>query len=340
MPKCRVDATADELRAKIDRLRQRQTKYEAIQQQLVASGESQLSLTDPDSRSMPSGSGTEIAYNVQTVVDSQYHLIVEHAVTNAVTDQGQLLPMATATQAVLGVETLGVVTDRGYYDGDQVQQCETHGIMVYTAKPHTSANGKQGLYTKEDFIYEAESDHYRCPAGEELTYRFSTVEDGRPMRYYETSACRTCPLKSQCTRNKRNRRITRAGYEDALDRMAQRVRDHPEIIQLRMQLAEHPFGTLKRGWPHSYFLCRGLKKVAAEMSLSVMAYNLKRAVNILGVPKLIAALHERVKVALHSFLSSVGCVRKLAVRLTAEFSHSLSMEPTRPAAAKRNPGVS
>jgi hypothetical protein len=261
---------------------------------------------------------------VQTVVDSKYHLIGEHAVTNAVSDQGQLLPMALAAQEVLGVETLDVVTDRGYYDGDQVQQCETHGITVYTAKPHTSRNGKQGLYTKEDFGYDAESDVYHCPAGQELLYRFSTVEDGRPMRYYESSACRTCPLKSQCTRNQRNRRITRAGYEDALDRMAQRVRDHPEIMQWRMQLAEHPFGTLKRGWHHGYFLCRGLKKVAAEMSLSVLAYNLKRAVNILGVPKLVAALRERYGSASNTFLHLIRTLLRCAVRLGNEFSHNLS----------------
>jgi transposase len=282
--------TADELRAKLDHLREQQTKYEALQQHLETSGESQLSLTDPDSRRMPSDLGTEIAYNVQTVVDSQPHLIVDHAVTNAVTDQGQLLPMALAAQAVLGVETFNAVTDRGYYDGEhalpaalrrrrarRVQVCDAHGITVYIAKPHTSANGPRGLYTKDDFVYEAEFDQYRCPAGEALTYRFATVEDGRPMRYYESSACRTCPLKPQCTRNKRNRRITRAAYEGALDRMALRVRDHPEIMPLRMQLAEHPFGTLKRAWHHGFFLCRGLKKVAAEMSLSVMAYNLKRA---------------------------------------------------------------
>jgi hypothetical protein len=274
---------------------------------------------------MPSGQGTEIAYNVQTVVDDKYHLIVDHAVTNAVTDQGQLLPMAIAAQAVLGVERLDAVTDKGYYDGEEVQQCEAQGITVYIAKPHTSRNGKQGLYTKEDFVYDAEHDVYHCPAGQELIYRFSTIEDGRPMRYYESSACRTCPLKSQCTRNKRNRRITRAGYEDALDRMAQRVRDHPEIMQLRMQLAEHPFGTLKRAWHHGFFLCRGLKKVAAEMSLSVLAYNLKRAINILGVPKLVAALHEQCVFTANPVLHLWGALLRRAVRPAIEFSHNLTM---------------
>lgn len=236
--------------------------------------------------------------------------------------------MATAAQHVLGVETLEAVTDKGYYDGEQVQQCDTRGITVYMAKPHTSANRQQGLYTKEDFVYEAERDQYRCPAGEALTYRFSTVEDGRPMRYYETSACRACPVKSQCTRNKRNRRITRAGYEGALDRMAQRVRDHPEIMQLRMQLAEHPFGTLKRAWHHGFFLCRGLKKVAAEMSLSVMAYNLKRAINILGVPKLIAALHEHYVSEPDIVLHFLRALLHRAICHGHGFSHNLGWRPT------------
>jgi len=168
---------------------------------------------------MPSGQGTDIAYHVQTVVDSQPHLIVDHAVTNAVTDQGQLLPMATAAQAVLGVETLEAVTDKGDYDGEhalpaalrrrrarRVQQCAARGITVYIARPHTSANGPRGLFTQDDFVYEAEFDQYRCPAGEALTYRFATVEDGRPMRYSESSACRTCRLNPKCTRTKRNRR--------------------------------------------------------------------------------------------------------------------------------------
>ena len=326
--------TADELRAKIEQLRARQTKYEAIQQQLAASGDSQLSLTDPDSRSMPAGQGTLVAYNVQTAVDAKHHLTVEHAVTNAVTDQGQLLPMAQAAQATLGVETFDVVTDKGYYDGAQVGDCDDLGITVYMAKPHTSANRKQGLFTKEDFRYDAESDLYRCPANQELTYRFSTVEADRPMRYYETSTCRTCPIKPQCTRNKENRRITRAEYEGALDRMARRVREHPDKIKLRQQLAEHPFGTLKRWWSQGYFLCRGLKKVKVEMSLSVLAYNLRRAtlaptawaqcgVNILGVPKLLEALRARGAGPRHISLSMPG-LRAAATSRAVAFLHSLA----------------
>ena len=136
------------------------------------------------------------------------------------------------------------------------------------------------------------------------------------MRYYKTSACRTCPLKSQCTRNPDGRRITRAEYEDVLDRMAQRLRDHPEIMQQRQQLAEHPFGTLKRAMHPGYFLCRGLKKVNAEMSLSILAYNLKRAITLLGVPRLIAALRERCASAAHAFRSCVGWLtgQRCAVR--------------------------
>lgn len=302
---------AQDVRVKIARLRERRQRYQAIHQQLETSGARQVSLTDPDSRSMPIGQGTDVAYNVQIAVDAQHHLIVAQAVTNAVTDQEQLAPMARAAQATLGVESLKVVTDKGYYDGDQVRQCEAQGVSVYTAKPSTSANRQRGLFTKDDFVYDAERDRYRCPGGSELTYRFSTVENGRPMRYYKTPACRTCLLKARCTRNQEGRRITRAEYEDVLDRMAQRVRDRPEIMQLRQQVAEHPFGTLKRAMNQGYFLCRGLKKVNAEMSLSVLAYNLKRAINILGVPKLIVALREWRTAVGHAF-------RSLADRLTGQ----------------------
>jgi transposase len=293
--------TVDKLQAKIERLQDRRQRYQLIQQQLAASGETQLSLTDPDSRSMPVGQGTDVAYNTQMAVDAKHHLIVAHEVTHEVTDQQQLAPMAQAAQELLGVESLDVVADKGYYDGDQVQQCEAHNITPYIAKPHTSANHKLGLYTKEDFAYDAARDVYRCPGGAELTYRFTVMEDDRPTRYYKTSACRTCPVKSKCTRNKEGRRLSRWEHEEIMDAMAQRVRDHPEILQLRQQLAEHPFGTLKRAMNHGYFLCRGLKKVRAEMSLSVLAYNLKRAINILGVSKLIAALRERAASTSHLF---------------------------------------
>jgi transposase len=283
--------TADEMKAKLQRLQERKQTYEAYAARLQETGASQVSLTDPDSRKMPTrGEGSVVGYNVQVAVDEKYKLIVTHDVTNAVTDSEQLAPMAEGAKATLGVDTLTVVADMGYYSGADVKQCETHGMTVYVSKPNTSANTKLGLFGKERFRYDATADVYVCPAGQTLTYRCATVELGRSIRYYSTSACRTCELKPQCTRNKESRRISRWEDEAVLERMEQRVKEHPEIMRKRKMLVEHPFGTIKRWMDQSYFLLRGIEKVSAEASLTVLAYNMKRAINILGVARLVQAL--------------------------------------------------
>jgi hypothetical protein len=180
----------------------------------------------------------------------------------------------------------------GSYHGAEVKKCEAQWIVAYVAKPNTSANTKLGLFGKECFRYDATADVYRCPAGEALTYRFSTVEQGRSIRTYSTAACSTCALKPQCTRNKESRRITRWEDEAVLERMEQRVSEHPDIMRKRKMLAEHPFGTIKRWMDQSYFLMRGQDKVSAEASLTVLAYNIKRVINILGVTPLVRALAQ------------------------------------------------
>ena len=149
---------------------------------------------------------------------------------------------------------------------------------------------KLGLFSKDDFTYDAATDTYQCPAGARLTFRFDTVEVGRHIRYYATSACRTCPLRQQCTRNKGGRRLTRWVDEHLLEEMEQRVRSRPEVMKQHKQLVEHPFGTMKRWWEQGFFLMRGLAKVRTEFSLTVLAYNLRRVVNLVGIPRLIAAL--------------------------------------------------
>jgi len=239
---------------------------------------------------MPTGQGSQVGYNVQIAVDEKHNLIVAHDVTNAVTDQDQLASMAETAKATVGAETLTVVADMGYYNGAEVKKCEAQGIAAYVSKPNTSANTKLGLFGKECFRYDAGADVYRCPAGEALAYRFSTVEEGRSIRYYSTAACRTCALKPQCTRNKESRRITRWEDEAVLERMEQRVRKHPEIMRTRTMIVEHPFGTIKRWMEQSYFLMRGKEKVRAEASLTVLAYNMRRAINILGVQALVRAV--------------------------------------------------
>jgi transposase len=283
--------STEELKEKIERYKQRRGQYEQLKRDLEQSGESQVSLTDPQSRSMRVGHGVEVSYNVQIVVDHKHKLVVEHEVVNEVTDQGQLSTMAKKAKETLGVESLEVVADRGYYNGEEVNTCEESGMTVYVPRPNNSSNLKRGLFTKEDFVYEPEKDCYRCPAGKELSYRFNSVEQGRAVRSYEIFGCNSCELKSKCSINKRGRRrITRWVNEAILEAMARRVAEHPEKMELRRCLAEHPFGTIKRVMNQGYFLMRGLTKVGAETSLTILAYNLKRVINILGVRTMMEAV--------------------------------------------------
>lgn len=284
--------SAEELKKKIERYKQRRAQYEQLKTDLEQSGESQISLTDPESRSMRVGHGVEVSYNVQMVVEHKHKLVVEHEVTNEVTDQGQLSTMAGKAKEMLGVERLEVVADRGYYNGEEVKTCEQAGMTVYVPKPNNSSNLKRGLFTKEDFVYDPQKDCYWCPAGKELGYRFDSVEQARPVRSYEIFGCKSCELKSKCSINKRGRRrITRWVDEAILEAMARRVAENPEKVELRKCLAEHPFGTIKRAMNQGYFLMRGLNKVGAEMSLTILAYNLKRVINILGVRKMVEVVN-------------------------------------------------
>jgi len=283
--------SAAELREKIETLQQRKAKYEALKQELKESGAKQVSLTDRDARSMVMHHGsTEVGYNVQTAVDEKHQLIVEHEVTNDPTDHAHLAEMALRAKETLGVEQLEVVADMGYYDGAEVKQCAKAGVTTYIPKPITSVNRKRGLFTKQDFVYDEAKDCYHCPQREELTYRYESFELHRQIRYYATPKCLGCPIKHRCTTNQRGRRISRWVDEKLLEDMARRVRARPELMRRRQQLSEPPFGTIKRAMGHSYFLMKGLPKVGAEMSLTVLSYNLKRVINIIGVKKMIEAL--------------------------------------------------
>jgi len=285
--------SAHELREKIEAMKRRRARLGAIQDELKESDQTQISLTDPDSRSMPVGGGeaTVVGYNVQLSVDSKHKLIVDHEVTTDVTDLGLLSHMAERAKQALGVAEMDVIADKGYYDGQEVKACLEEDITPYIPKANTSANRKRGLFTKEDFRYDPDQDCYWCPADQSLTFRFQTTEQEREIRYYSNpAACRECGLKPQCTRNKRGRRITRWVDEHLLEAMQARVQAEPEKVGLRKQLAEHPFGTIKHSWNQGYFLMRGLEKVRAEMALTAMAYDLKRVIRILGVPRMIEAL--------------------------------------------------
>jgi transposase len=284
--------SAKELQEIIAHLKKRKKHLRHLKKHLEKTGEKQVSLTDPDSRSMPVGRGhhTEVAYNVQNAVDDKHYLIFDHEVTNDVTDQGHLSSMGKRAKEILGVEEFDLVADMGYYDGQEVAACVKEGIQPWISKPNTSANRKKGLYTKDDFAYNKRRDCYLCPAGERLDFRFTSRFDDRNVRYYATSACVGCRVRSLCTTNTAGRRITRSEEEWILDDMERRNRMHPEKIKRRKEIVEHPFGTIKRSMNQGYFLMRGIQKVKTEMSLTVIAYNMKRVFNIMGVKRMVQAL--------------------------------------------------
>ena len=279
--------TAQELKDKIEELKKRKKRHEERQKKLAKSEQTQLSETDSDARLMKVKQGREVSYNVQIVVDSLHKLVVEHEVTNEADDHNQLANMACKAKETLEVEQLEAVVDKGYYDSEEIKKCEEEGIAVYVKR--RTAGRQHGVFSSEEFTYIPDQDIYRCPAGEQLRYRGKSTEKGRVVKYYIASACTGCALKSKCTRAA-FRQIKRLMNAEVLERVEARVRAGPKKLQLRKELAEHPFGTIKRGMGQGYFLMSGKAKVAAEMSITIMAYNMKRAMNIMGVNKMIAAL--------------------------------------------------
>jgi len=284
------EAAVEHLTNKIGSLGERIEEARVLLEYMKENEIEEISLTDPDSRRMKTGGVTDVCYNVQAAVDAKHHLVVADDVTNDATDRDWLVTMAEAANDVLQREELAVTADKGYSSSAQVKECVEHGILPYIPKVKTSANEKLGLYTKDDFRYKPDDDCYVCPAGETLTYRFERVEKKRPIRYYSTAACNGCPVRSQCTRNKRGRRITRHADEQVLEEMQKRVALRPELISLRKTIVEHVFGTMKRWMDQGFFLMRTLPKVRTEFSLSVFAYNLRRLLALKSVPELIAAL--------------------------------------------------
>lgn len=280
------DAAADKLAT----LNVRAAEVRAMLAELDTTGESQISLTDPESRAMKLRSGTDVCYNAQTAVDAKHNLIVAIEVTNEPTDRNWLSPMAIDAKEILGVDSLNVVADKGYSSAREVEACDEAKITAYVPKPETSANKGLGLFTKNDFTFVSERDAYVCPAGKELTFRHESKEKGRDVRYYKTNECRNCTIRQQCTRNTDSRRISRTANEHVLEEMNRRVAANPDLMRRRKAIVEHPFGTIKRWMNQSYFLMRGLENVRTEFSLSAFAYNLKRVLNILSVQDLIKAV--------------------------------------------------
>jgi len=286
-----LEVKTERLKDKIDRLRRQMRQLDQTKEQLQRQPDGQLSLTDPDARSMTShGKATGVVgYNVQAAVDAKHHLIVAHEVTNVGSDRAQLSPMAQAARDAMGKTTLKAVADRGYYNGLQIKACHDAGIATILPKPTTSNAKAEGRFDKADFVYIARDDEYECPAGQRAIYRFSREENGLLLRRYWSSACPRCPMKAQCTPSD-YRRISRWEHEAVLEAVQRRLDKQPYAMTLRRRTVEHVFGTLKHWMGSTHFLTRTLANVSTEMSLHVLAYNLKRVMSILGVRKTVKAM--------------------------------------------------
>jgi transposase len=279
------------LKDKIAKVKQQMRDLEVIGEQMKASEDGQISLTDPDARSMAtSGRGTGIVgYNVQSAVDAKHHLIVAHEVTNAGHERNQLAHMAKLAKTATMADNLIVLADRGYYEGHEILECERAGVAAVVPKPMTSNNLADGLFGKRDFVYDDKRNEYRCPAGRIAIYRFTAEERGKVLHKYWSSDCPQCSMKPQCTKGI-NRRISRWEHEDMLDVVQERLNGAPEAMKLRRQTVEHVFGTLKAWMGSSHFLTKTLPRVQTEMSLQVLAYNLKRVIKILGARQMMAVM--------------------------------------------------
>jgi transposase len=290
-PSDALKTKTERLKEKIEKLKEQMRRLEVLKVQMLASPDQQISLTDPDSRSMATsgrGSGV-VGYNVQVAVETTNHLIITHEVINEGSDRAQLSPVAKAAKAALGVEKLDAVADRGYFSGEEILACDNAGITVTLPKPMTSGMIARGRFGKQDFRYVADEDVYICPAGERLPYRYTNEEDGLVLRRYWTNACQSCPIKKTCTSGK-ERRITRWEHEHVLEAVQRRLDEQPEKMRQRRETVEHPFGTIKARMGATHFLMKTLPRVASEMALHVLAYNMTRVMSIMGVRPLMAAI--------------------------------------------------
>lgn len=277
------------MRAKLAAMKVKLAELKRREAEVLASPHHQVSLTDPDARSMATSHDIGmVGYNVQSAVDTEHHLIVSHEVSNIVSDKLHLSRQAAKAKSAMGRKTLDVYADRGYFSGVEIMACKSNGVTAYAPKPLTSGSRAAGRYGKDEFVYIPAENTYQCPAGEKLTYRFENVEQGRTLHSYWTTKCETCHLKPRCTTGLM-RRIKRWEHEGVIDEMLNQL-DEKDAMTIRRRTVEHPFGTIKAWMGATHFLMKGLKNVQTEMSLSVLAYNIKRMIAIMGVRPLIAAI--------------------------------------------------
>jgi transposase len=277
---------------RLGELRRQMRELEAMEQALEATPDRQISLTDPDARAMASaGTGTGlVGYNLQAAVDTDSHIIVAHEVINVSHDRTSLANMGRQARLATGTHALTVLADRGYFSGPEVLACEQAGIVPILPKPLTSAAKADGRWGKQDFVYQPTSDTYRCPAGETMTRRFSSIEHGMTLHGYATPACRSrCAVRASCTAGI-ERRIKRWEHEEVIEAMQARLDRWPDAMRVRRRTVEHVFGTLKDWMGRGHFKMRRLRNVETEASLHILAYNIKRAIALLRTTKIMAAM--------------------------------------------------
>jgi len=285
-------AKTERLEDKIAALKDQMRVLRDIDVQLNAAPDKQLSLTDPDARSMKTRGTGVVGYNVQTAVDAKHHLIVAHEVTNAGSDRDKLTSMSLLARDEMGVGNLTVVADRGYFKSEEILACHEAGLTVFVPKSVTSGATADGRFGKGDFIYDAGKNEYSCPAGERLIWRYATVESGLKLHRYWSSNCQQCTLKDKCTPSVQ-RRVSRWEHQAVLEQMQARLDHAPDMMRIRRQTVEHPFGTIKAWMGATHFLTRTIEKVSTEMSLHVLAYNMKRVIKLLGSAELIKVIQDR-----------------------------------------------
>jgi len=280
----------ENLREKIAAVRERRDRCQEMLAELERTGEDQIWLTDPDSRAMAAYTHVAVGYNVQVAVDAKHKLIVEQQVTNQVVDMGLLTETAEPAKQILGVDTIDVVADKGYFKIEDIEACEKAGMIPYVPRPQRGPSVREGRFRKDEFEYDAETDSMICPAGQRLQpYTSSAMRGLRKINYANRVACRDCPLRSRCTGNQ-FRQVSRLENEAVLDRMAARVRQRPGILSQRREMVEHPFGSIKQWMYQGAFLMRGLEKVRAEFSLTALAYNIRRVLNLVPYDELMTAV--------------------------------------------------
>jgi transposase len=282
-------AKTERLHDKIAALKEQMKALKDIEVQLNKTPDKQISLTDPDARSMKTRGTGIVGYNVQTAVDTQHHLIVAHEVTNVGIDRDQLTSMAKKARTAMAVQDLTVIADRGYFKSEEILACHEAGITALVPKCKTSGAKAAGRFDKADFIYDADNNEYHCPAGQTLSWRSSRIEHGLNLHRYWSSCCQQCGIKTQCTPST-ERRVTRWEHENVLEAMQTRLDQAPDSMRIRRQTVEHPFGTLKAWMGATHFLTKELKNVSTEMSLHVLAYNMKRVMAIMGTAAMIEAI--------------------------------------------------